>query len=155
MSGGFCRFPGAATGPERTECTAPPTYASPIYPYRVRGVGDTDGDGLADIALSHRPHGPTGSPTLAIFTGPRRSFDRADDLSRAAERVATAPSAVEAGGDVNADGYVDVLAGSPGAAAAAGIYLGGRIGARTAPDIVLEPPVGDPAEGRRLDGRVT
>lgn len=147
VSGGFCLFTGGTTGTERTGCTIPPAYGSSIYPYAVRGVGDTDGDGLADIALSSRPYGPTGSPTIALFTGTSPLGLVIGTTFPAPPSGALTPSAVEAGGDVDADGYADVLVGYPGATIAAGVYLGGRTGDRMTPDIVLEPPVGDPAEG--------
>jgi hypothetical protein len=120
-----------------------------VSPTTLAGVGDTNGDGYADIVVSDSGNGharlyfggPSGlssmlSTQLNALDGTARSFGRS----------------VVGAGDVNGDGFADILATNGGAAAEAYLYLGSA----TAPggsSITLQGPTTSNIEfGRSASG---
>jgi len=93
----------------------------------VAGVGDLDRDGRADYAVADEK-----SSTVAIFHGPRPAEGASIPLGSADATFSVPTTArleirVAAGGDVNGDGWRDVLIGTPGdnagGASAGAVYV--------------------------------
>ncbi|MEM7204638.1 MAG: integrin alpha [Planctomycetota bacterium] len=122
----------------------------------VAGVGDVDGDGLADFAAGAPLASPAGpaSGTVFVYSGADGRVLHQLAGSAAGDRLGTA---VAAAGDANRDGFADVVGGAPGAAGGAGrvLVFSGRDGTvlqqRTGPlggDALGEAVAG----GRDLNG---
>ncbi|HLD21499.1 MAG TPA: hypothetical protein VJB65_01225 [Patescibacteria group bacterium] len=82
--------------------------------YVVAGIGDVNGDGYDDLSVSN-PSYRESSGALSIFYGPIHS---SIDLSQANQQIigktgSQFGSAIALAGDVNADGYDDILVGAP------------------------------------------
>lgn len=106
-----------------------------VFGSAVAGAGDVDDDGYADLVVGAPSIGGRGR--IAVFAGSPRSFMRplldvrgAEVMlgdERLGERLGTA---VEGAGDVNGDGFDDLVVGAPGNAAhgrdsgAAYLFLG-------------------------------
>jgi hypothetical protein len=116
------------------------------YGMYLSSAGDVDGDGYADIIVSahglddfhgrsflHRgsPSGPLPTPSVVIV--------RPDTPSGNCTL-----SAVSGGGDLNGDGYGDVVVACPAAGfpGQVYVYLGGPSGLHTTPDVTLTEPNG-------------
>ncbi len=112
-------------------------------PHSVAGVGDYDGDGCADVAVGRLGH-------AVVYSG--------RDGSPLCVRASTMPgtstgfgTAVASAGDVDRDGYPDLIIGSPGEGPGRGgayVYRGGpcmhrEVGA-------LSPAAGGSLFGRRI-----
>ena len=152
VRGVACVYHGSAQGMERA-----PRWVSdlPVDPdgraiHAGTGVGDVNGDGYADVTVSDILAGgdrgqvslflggPGGLATAAAWTW------RGEPRSWFGQRVASA-------GDVNADGYGDVLVGSPSAAQGfaadmghAWLFLGSSGGLSPAPAWESGPPAAEP-----------
>jgi len=108
-------------------------------------VGDVDGDGYADlVGLSY----VSGTVGVFEFNGSRNGFAQTPevtfDLPTGATSTAanTPPGAM---GDINGDGYADVLitdAGYGGSVGRVWIYLGGANGLPSSPSYTLHAPAG-------------
>jgi hypothetical protein len=112
-----------------------------VYGSSVAGAGDVNADGYADVIVGvdrdSNPGpcvvylggqaGPAGTPsfTLAVAAGADSTFG----------------TSVAMAGDVNGDGYSDVLVGAWGAMRAY-VYLGGASGLATTPATTLSAPEG-------------
>ncbi|MFO0563992.1 MAG: integrin alpha [Polyangiales bacterium] len=116
------------------------------FGWSVAGIGDINGDGLNDLAIGSLQGGASRTGSVSIWLGARAALTMTP-----AQRV-EAPSsammatdfgyAVAAAGDVNHDGYGDLLVGSP---AEGRVYLYASTGSSFAgaPLRTLEgPPVG-------------
>jgi hypothetical protein len=92
----------------------------------VAGAGDTNGDGYADVIVGAPGAGISGSAYL-YMGGPGAIDTTADGLFLGAAMDDDLGAAVGGAGDVNGDGYADVIAGAPfndaGALNAGALYL--------------------------------
>ncbi len=95
----------------------------------LAGVGDQSGDGIRDLAIGAAgasPNGRTGSGEVVVVQGQANQVTRnlatAPPLQEIDGPVAGAGlgASLAAAGDVDGDGRVDMLAGAPGEASAAG-----------------------------------
>ncbi|MDX2015361.1 MAG: FG-GAP-like repeat-containing protein [Myxococcaceae bacterium] len=123
----------------------------------VAGVGDVNGDGLGDVVVG-RPGRRLAEGGATLLLGRRGALPEASSW----EPVGASPTSrlgasVAGAGDVNGDGYADVIVGAPEfsdtrlRAGRALIYLGGAAGLRASPDWTVE---GDLA-GARLGASVS
>jgi len=130
-------FPGGPQGPASTPAQ---TLTGSLFSAQEAGsAGDLDGDGFADLVVWNSPQlgldelqsatvtvyrgGPTGLSSPVTFTAPEVVFGNQ-------MRVLSA-------GDVNGDGYGDLLVGG---ANFAELFLGGPTGVDTTPLEMLAPP---------------
>ncbi len=134
-------FLGSASGiPDGTYANVPPTLHSDLpdgFGSSVRGAGDVNGDGYADVivgASGYDGRGAAfvflGSATGIANGGPSTAAARLESDQAASEMGST----VAAAGDVNGDGYGDVIVDAPAYDAgqtdegAAFVFLGSAIG---------------------------
>jgi len=135
----------AAPGPQPAGWPLEGNQAGAGYGAAVAGAGDVDGDGYGDLIVGAPGHdngeadegiarlyrgGPSGPATIPAWT------------AEGNESGAAFGSAAATAGDVNGDGYADVVVGSPGFGAGQGravLYLGGPAGLATTPAWVFAP----------------
>ena len=118
------------------------------FGYTLSSAGDFNGDGFGDLivgAYQNDANGPNAGRAYVYFGGP--GFDAmADAVLTGAVAGDQLGIAVAGVGDVNADGWNDVLAGarfaSGGSAGRAYVYFGGP-GFDTAPDVTVQGAPGE------------
>ncbi len=129
---------------------APPTYEDPAlsltgdaagdsFGEALRGAGDIDGDGHADVIIG-APAFPSGTGYARVLVGSDDGLDTSawTDLSDGTSSTSFG-AAVDGAGDVDGDGYDDVVVGAPYSSRAESfsgtVYLfhGGPDGLDTAP----------------------
>jgi hypothetical protein len=127
--------------------------------YTVACAGDVNGDGYADLAIG----APGEAPAVYVFLGgPGGPSQSQPALNNPSTTLYGLTSPVEynfagslgAAGDVNGDGYDDLLVGAPGNAGnegAAFLYLGGAGGLSSTP-VALPPGANTGYFGRFLAG---
>jgi len=123
----------------------------------VGPAGDVNGDGYADIAVSH-PFSPPGLGSIYVFLGGASGIPLSSSGNAPAYFTGSVANgqlgignSIGAGGDINGDGYDDLLAGAPGVAGADSsvrISYGGGFGVRDGnPTTAALRVVSDQAEG--------
>ncbi|HEY7371377.1 MAG TPA: FG-GAP-like repeat-containing protein, partial [Polyangia bacterium] len=138
-------FPGGPQGPAATPAQ---TFSGPFgFANEAGSAGDLDGDGFADLAVWNGPNGGLDqlqTPTVTVYRGGPAglsspvTFDGPQVIFGNQMRVLGA-------GDVNGDGYGDLLVGGRDVAA---LFLGGPTGVNTTPAQMLAPPAATPADAR-------
>jgi hypothetical protein len=119
------------------------------FGWSVASAGDVNGDGYADLVVGARNADPGGrrlAGTASVFLGsasgvaatPARVLEGAAEVDQFGWSVASA-------GDVNGDGYADLVVGAPGPffadivrAGTASVYFGSASGVAATPARVLE-----------------
>jgi hypothetical protein len=129
-----------------------PNGATGNYGYSAASAGDINGDGYGDLVFGSNYVGTY----VAVFTGsatglsPVPVFLAAPHIPNQIDQSPDFGASVACAGDVNGDGFADVIVGSPtdgDAYATTGstyLYLGSPTGLSTAP-LTLDRPTPDPA----------
>ncbi len=115
--------------------TAAVTFSGENFGHRfgaaLTGGGDVNGDGFTDLAVG-APAYSANTGRLYLFHGGAGGPDASVDAIRTGSGAgAQFGAALANGGDVDGDGYADLLAGAPGANSSAGqlfLYYGGAAG---------------------------
>ncbi len=142
-------FHGSASGIAETAARVlEGTARGERFGYTVRGAGDVNGDGYSDVAVTAvygSPGGVTNAGTVSVFLG------SATGLPMAAARVLRGGAAgdqfgnsLSTAGDVNGDGYSDLVVGANGSdpggherAGTASVYHGSASGLPLTAAVVL------------------
>ncbi|CAN5523543.1 hypothetical protein BH10BAC5_BH10BAC5_23310 [soil metagenome] len=104
----------------------------------VSSAGDVNGDGNADIIIG--AFGAGGSTGKAYIYYGGNSMSNSPDVILSGESDGTFGTSVSSAGDVNGDGYSDVIVGAPNNAAGVGrvyIYFGGP-SMNNVPDVIMD-----------------
>ncbi len=135
-------FLGSPDGPRPapTVALAGSSLPGTQFGYALAGLGDLNGDGYGAFAVSGRSEAAN-SGAVAIYAGSERETvvqlgSRSSDFG--------IESAISGAGDVNGDGYADVIVGTPTATSTLDdvlVYLGGVNGLSPAPVNTLRAPI--------------
>jgi hypothetical protein len=135
------------------------TTANEQFACSVDGAGDVNGDGYADVIVGARLNdlgGNASGGAFIYFGGP--AMDGVRDVSLRGEAAADwMGNAVAGAGDVNGDGYGDVIVGAPyndrggSAAGAAYLFFGGPA-MDAVPDVILIGEIHDDQFGWSVAG---
>jgi hypothetical protein len=121
--GGVCFFRGSASGPSLTpDWQAESGQAGAEMGHSVAGAGDVNGDGYADLLVGARhyddPDNNEGAAFLwfgsAAGLGPAGTPANAGWSVQINQALAEFATSVCTAGDVNGDGFADILIGAPG-----------------------------------------
>jgi hypothetical protein len=153
---GYGSSPGVAYlflgGPDGVSATPAVTFHDPnhtaraMFAYSVAGVGDINGDGYSDLLIgAYSANGGAGA-VYVYFGGPTGPSNVPSQIllnpGGTSEDLFGYP--VATAGDVNGDGYADVIIGADGAhgAGAAYVFFGSSQGLHVTPDVTLLDPDG-------------
>jgi hypothetical protein len=143
LTGRAHAFLGSATGLSTTPATSwtGPDGPDGLFGNAVAGAGDVNGDGYADVLVA-AASALTATGRVYLYLG------SATGLPTAAATVLTGPDgtlsnfgvSIASAGDINGDGYADVVVGADRVGSLAGrvyLYLGGPSGLSTTPSATL------------------
>ncbi len=132
-------YMGSASGPSTTaDWSVAGTDTNDYWGFGVAGVGDVDGDGYDDVAIgapNDESSGRVGEGIVSIYHGSSTGLDTTPVTQVTAENVqAFMGWSIDGAGDMNEDGYDDVVIGAPGYtgsesdSGAAYLYYGSSVG---------------------------
>jgi hypothetical protein len=123
-----------------------PEVPNSTRPSHVTSAGDVDGDGFADLAIGtpylSGVNSPTSTGAVLLYKGGPGGLSTTPVTITAATAGATFGLNLSSAGDVNGDGYADLVVGgnlTNNVAAAAFLYYGGPQGLATDPVILTSP----------------
>jgi len=114
----------------------------------LNGVGDINGDGYDDVLIGAWRLGKSNTGRVYVYLGNKTGLNATPDTilaDPAAENGNSYGTIITGVGDVNQDGYADVVMGAPGTNRAEGrayFYLGSRQGLPARPSTVLKNDLG-------------
>jgi hypothetical protein len=125
---------------------ATPDAAGGLFGRTVASAGDVDGDGYADLAIG-APNESSGEGRVHVYLGGPLgpSLTPSTSLVGPAGAGGHFGGAVASAGDVNGDGYGDLIVGAADVTSATGaayVYLGSATGLADSPDLTLVGPDG-------------
>jgi hypothetical protein len=143
------RYEITAGGPGGLQTQIWSTYASDS-PFRaaVAMAGDVNGDGHVDVVTSSDPVGGSTATLELYFGSPTGPDTTADQTWSVADGIESMSSA----GDVNGDGYSDLIVGSTLGAGRAQVFLGSASGLATTPAFVRNGTSNGDEMGRGVAG---
>jgi hypothetical protein len=119
------------------------------FGHSVAGTGDVNGDGYADVIVGNyndpNDHDATGSAFVYLGSATGLASSPSVTLTGLDGPAGFFGDLVASAGDVNGDGYADVVVGAPGANNSVGnayVYLGSATGLASAPAVTLTAPAG-------------
>ncbi|WP_262905867.1 beta strand repeat-containing protein [Hymenobacter terricola] len=122
----------------------PPSTANDYFGRNVIGAGDVNGDGYADVLINaDGTNSYRGTVYLYLGSSTGLAPTAAATLSDPTATANNFGQSVAGAGDVNGDGYADVLVGADGTSSNRGtayLYLGSSAGLNTAPAATLSDP---------------
>lgn len=126
--------------------------SSPLVHYAasIASAGDVDGDGYGDLAV-----GSPSEDTVYFYLGGPSGYSDPPSLVLTGPAQSRFGSAVSGGGDVNGDGYADLVVGAPiqpasggsSVVGAARLYFGGPSGLSPSAFVELAPPSSSDEQG--------
>jgi hypothetical protein len=134
---------GGATGLSSTPTTLTRPVGSAGFGESVASAGDVNGDGYADVVV-----GAGGSNTAYVYLGGATGLATTPTTLRGPAGSSYFGLSVASAGDVNRDGYADLVVGAFGSNTAY-VYLGGATGLATTPT-TLTGPAGSTSFGRSV-----
>jgi hypothetical protein len=125
--------------------SAPGSTAGDGFGLGLGTPGDINGDGYTDLVIG-APFAALGAGSAFVFLGGTAGVGAspAFTLKGTVGELGSFGRAVAASGDLNQDGYSDVVVGEPGALAKQGrvhIFSGSNTGPNSVADVLLEAPV--------------
>lgn len=116
--GGVFVYYGSPNGPSKTPSwTIEGNQANAFFGVAVSTAGDVNKDGYADIIVgaNYYDNGETNEGRIVIYLGSANGLDKTPYFSAEGDQVnAFFGKSVACAGDVNHDGYSDVVVGAPG-----------------------------------------
>jgi len=126
-------YPGSATGVHNIDGVAIGRVDGGSFGMAVAGLGDVDGDGADDVAISD-------SRDVQVLPGSVGGLDASAATALTGSTAGQVGASVAGVGDVNGDGYADFVVGGPGTNRSAGeaqFYLGAPGGLSSTADLLL------------------
>ena len=157
----FVYFGGAGAFNTSADAQLEANQADAYLGYSVAGAGDVNGDGFADVIVGAPRYGngqPVEGAALVYFGGAGAFNTSADAQLESNQAGASLGNSVAGAGDVNGDGFADVIVGAPyydnGQAyeGAAFVYFGGAGAFNTTADALLESNQADAWLGTSVAG---
>jgi hypothetical protein len=146
-----------STGAGGLSPTANPlTSSGGTFGYSLASAGDVNGDGFADVIVGARDLNGGAGSAFVYFGGPA-GVSASPNVTIPGPGTSNAAfgGSIASAGDVNRDGYADVIVGAYGVNANAGaayVYLGGPGGTSTSPSSTFTGPAANSDMGSSVAG---
>jgi hypothetical protein len=131
---------GGASGPSTTPITLSNPRSTGAFGDVVASAGDVNGDGFADVVIGGFNNNDPTEGAYLYLGGPGGLSTPPTSLKTSATQLGWL---VSGAGDVNGDGYADVIAGAEYSSTVS-VYLGGPAGLSTMPGSIILPNMESP-----------